>query len=131
MKCPTPILALLAAALSQPAPAQTMFRGDPAHSGVTAANAPRQFHRLKWVFPTGQRIVASPTAHDGTIVFGSDDGRVYAVDAVTGRQRWMQGTDGPVSSTPAIAGGRVYAHSYDGHLYALDERSGAGVMMRA
>ncbi len=124
MTCSAPIVALLAAALSLPAAAQSMFRGDPAHSGVAAANAPRQFHRLKWVFPTGQRIVASPTAHGGAIVFGSDDGGVYAVDAVTGRQRWMQGTDGPVSSTPAIAGGRVYALSYDGHLYALDERSG-------
>ena len=118
------ILSLLAAALSLPASAQSMFRGDAAHSGVAAGAAPRQFHRVKWSFPTGQRIVSSPTWHDGAIVFGSDDGHVYAVDAATGRQRWMQSTGGPVSSTPAIADGRVYAVSYDGRLYALDERSG-------
>jgi outer membrane protein assembly factor BamB len=124
MKRPTLIVALLGAALSLPAAAQSMFRGDPAHSGVAAGNAPRQFHRVKWVFPTGQRIVSSPTLHDDAIVFGSDDGHVSSVDAATGRQRWMQGTGGPVSSTPAIAGGRVYALSYDSHLYAMDERSG-------
>jgi hypothetical protein len=27
--------------------AQSMFRGDPAHSGVYAREAPRQFHRVK------------------------------------------------------------------------------------
>jgi outer membrane protein assembly factor BamB len=102
----------------------TMFRGDAAHRGVSASAAPRQFHRVKWVFPTGARVVSSPVWHDGNVVFGSDDGNVYAVDAATGRQRWMARTDGPVASTPAIAGGRVFAVSYDGRLYALDARTG-------
>lgn len=124
MKKLTLILPLLAAVLSLPAAAQEMFRGDAAHDGVAAGAAPRQFHRVKWTFATGQRIVSSPTWHDGAVVFGSDDGHVYAVDAATGRQRWMQSTGGPVSSSPAIAGGRVYAVSYDGRLYALDERTG-------
>ncbi len=124
MKPMSLIVAIAAASLSWPAAAQSMFRGDAAHSGVATTGAPRQFHRVKWTFPTGQRIVSSPVLHDGAIVFGSDDGNVYAVDAATGRQRWMQATGGPVSSTPSIAGGRVYAVSYDGRLYALDERNG-------
>jgi outer membrane protein assembly factor BamB len=101
-----------------------MFRGDPSHAGVATSPAPRQFHRVKWTFPTGDRIVSSPVWHDGALFFGSDDGNVYAVDATTGRQRWMRRTGGPVASTPALADGRVYAVSYDGRLYALDERSG-------
>ena len=39
---------------------QSMFRGDAAHSGRMPASAPRQFHRIKWKFPTGDRIVSSP-----------------------------------------------------------------------
>jgi outer membrane protein assembly factor BamB len=101
-----------------------MFRGDAAHRGVAVAAAPRQFHRVKWVFPTGARVVSSPVWHDGLVVFGSDDGNVYAVDAASGRQRWMARTDGPVASTPAIAGDRVFATSYDGRLHALDARTG-------
>ena len=114
------LLALLACA----AQAQETFRGDAARQGVTADAAPRQFHRVKWTFPTGGRVVSSPVWHAGLVVFGSDDGNVYAVDAATGRQRWMARTDGPVASTPALSGDRVFALSYDGRLYALDVRTG-------
>jgi outer membrane protein assembly factor BamB len=117
-------LAVLLALASSAAPAQEMFRGDAAHRGTTAAAAPRAFHRVKWVFPTGARVVSSPVWRDGTVLFGSDDGNVYAVDAATGRQRWMTHTGGPVASTPALSGDRAFAVSYDGRLYALDVRSG-------
>ncbi len=76
---------------------QAMFRGNPAHTGVYSGPAPRQFHRVKWKFPTGNRIVASPVIEGRTIFFGSDDGNVYAVDSETGRQIWKTKTRGPVS----------------------------------
>jgi outer membrane protein assembly factor BamB len=103
---------------------QAMFRGDAAHHGATMDAAPREFHRVKWTFTTGARVVSSPVWRDGTLFFGSDDGNVYAVDAATGRQRWMARTDGPVPSTPALDGDRLFALSYDGRLYALDVRTG-------
>jgi len=106
------------------APAQEMFRGDAAHHGVATGEAPRAFHRVKWTFPTGGRVVSSAVWHDGLVVFGSDDGNVYAVEAASGRQRWMARTGGPVPSTPAIADGRVFVTSYDGRLHALDARTG-------
>jgi len=116
-------LALLALAPSAPR-AQSMFRGDPAHQGLAAGAAPREFHRVKWTFPTGGRVVSSAVWNDGAVLFGSDDGNVYAVDAASGRQRWKAHTGGPVPSTPAVWGDRVFAVSYDGRLYALDARSG-------
>jgi len=117
-------LAALAVVAASAAPAQDMFRGDAAHHGATASAAPREFHRVKWTFPTGGRVVSSPVWHDGLVVFGSDDGNVYAVDAASGRQRWMARTGGPVPSTPAISGDRVFVLSYDGKLHALDVRTG-------
>jgi len=72
-------------------------------TGVYSGPAPRQFHRVKWKFPTGNRIVASPVIEERTIFFGSDDGNVYAVDSETGRQMWKTKTRGPVSATAAIA----------------------------
>jgi outer membrane protein assembly factor BamB len=104
--------------------AQWMFRGSPAHLGTTQP-APRQLPKVKWRFPTGDRVISSPVWADGVVYFGSDDGRIYAVTAATGRQVWMTPTNGPVRSTPAVAGGVVYATSYDGRLYALDARTGA------
>jgi eukaryotic-like serine/threonine-protein kinase len=105
--------------------AQSMFRGDAAHSGSYLGPAPRQFHRLKWKFATGNRIVSSPVIDSKRIYFGGDDGNVYAVDAETGRQIWKCTTRGPVSSSPAVANGIVYATSYDGKLYALNSDTGA------
>ena len=120
------LLAVTLAALiaSGAVQAQAMYRGDAAHSGVYAADGPRQFHRVKWKFPTGDRIVSSPVYSGGAIYFGGDDGNVYAVDATTGRQLWKRKTGGPVPATPAIAGQLVYVGSYDGKFYALDARTG-------
>ena len=118
-------IGLGAVAMALSAQGQSMFRGDPAHSGVSTEKAPREFHRVKWKFPTGDRIVSSPVTHNKILYFGSDDGNVYAVDAETGRQVWKRTTGGPVPCTPAVANGMVYAASYDGKFYALDAATGA------
>jgi len=107
------------------AQAQSMFGGDSAHTGVSSGPAPREFHRIKWKFATGNRVVSSPVMHDKVIYFGSDDGNVYAVDSETGRQVWKRSTGGPVPATPALANGMVYVGSYDGKFYAFDAQTGA------
>ncbi|MBS1717547.1 MAG: PQQ-binding-like beta-propeller repeat protein [Armatimonadetes bacterium] len=101
-----------------------MFRGGPAHPGVTSDQAPREFHRVKWKFPTGGRIYSSPVTANGLIYFGGDDSNVYAVDAETGVQKWMTTTGGPVNSTPAVVDGNLYVVSFDGRLYCLDALTG-------
>ena len=105
--------------------AQSTFRGDAIHAGTYRDQGPRQFHRVKWKFQTGDRIVSSAVHVDGVIYFGSDDGNVYAVSAADGRQLWKHRTGGPVPATPAVAGGTLYVGSYDGKFYALDARTGA------
>ncbi len=105
-------------------PAQSMFRGDPAHSGVYASAGPRQFHGVKWKFATGFRVVSSPVYVDGVLYFGSDDNNVYAVDAITGLQKWKYTTAGPVPATPAVSSGVVYFPSYDSKFYAVDAITG-------
>ena len=105
--------------------AQSMFRADAMHSGAYAGPAPRQFHRVKWKFPTGDRVISSPVFEDNVIYFGGDDGNVYAVDAASGRQIWKRATNGPVPATPAIADGTVYIGSYDGKFYAFNAQTGA------
>jgi outer membrane protein assembly factor BamB len=116
--------AMAAVFASGAANAQSTFRGDAEHSGSYRDEGPRQFHRVKWKFPTGDRIVSSAVYSNGAIYFGGDDGNVYAVDAAEGRQLWKRRTGGPVAATPAIAGGVLYVGSYDGKFYALDVRTG-------
>jgi outer membrane protein assembly factor BamB len=105
--------------------AQSMFRGDAAHTGAYGGAGPRQFHRVKWKFPTGDRIVSSPVHKDGVIYFGGDDGNVYAVDAADGHQLWKHKMGGPVPSSPAVEGETLYVGGYDGKFHALDTRTGA------
>jgi outer membrane protein assembly factor BamB len=111
-------------ALSGLGHAQSMFRGDAAHSGVYEGQGPRELHGIKWKFATGGRIVSSPVWHSGIVYFGSDDGHVYAVDAATGLQKWKVSTGGPVPSSPAVAGDLVYFASYDGKFYAVSAATG-------
>jgi len=119
------IVTLSALVLVASSYAQSMFRGDPAHSGTSTAQAPRQFHRLKWKFPTGDRIISSPVWENKVLYFGGDDGNIYAVDSETGRQLWKRTTGGPAPCTPAVVSGTVYAVSYDGKFYALNAQTGA------
>ena len=66
-------LLLLTIAAPEIGQAQSMFRNDPAHTGVYKGKAPRQFHRVKWTFTTGDRIVSSPVFQDKVLYFGGDD----------------------------------------------------------
>jgi outer membrane protein assembly factor BamB len=118
-------IGLGAVAMALSTHAQSMFRGDLAHSGTTKEAAPRQFHRVKWKFPTGDRVMSSPVWDNKVLYFGGDDGNIYAVDSETGRQIWKRTTGGPAPCTPAVANGIVYATSYDGKFYALDAKTGS------
>ena len=86
---------LLSFCMASAAEAQSMFRGNPAHTGSYPGRGPREFHRVKWKFPTGARVVGSPVTEDKMIYFGSDDGNVYAVDAESGRQIWKTNASRP------------------------------------
>lgn len=118
------LLAALALTLLPVAFSQNMFRGNPAHTGVYAAEGPRQLKGIKWAFQTGGPVVSSPTVTDGVAYVGSDDKQLYAVDLATGKEKWKFATGGPVRSTPAVAAGLVYAGSYDGVFYAVDAATG-------
>src|SRR5205085_1356816 len=127
MKILRPCLLLFLVCLTSAAEAQSMFRGNSAHSGVYAGPAPRKFHRVKWKFPTeGERrfeakglhgwqpksqtfadafdvFLSSPAVEDGAVYFGSGDGNLYSLDANSGELRWKFKTGDVVHASPAIA----------------------------
>ena len=59
------------------------------------------------------------------VYFGSSaNGKVYCLDASTGRIRWTSFTGGPIRLAPTLDGGRLYVASDDGYAYCLDVKDG-------
>ncbi len=84
---------------------------------------------LKWSFLTGSWIIASsPVVVDGTVYVGSSNGKVYALDAGSGRPKWSFQTTvyvpgNGIMSSIVVANNLIYVEGA-GRLYALDRGTG-------
>ena len=61
---------------------------------------------------------------NATVYIGSNDGFLYALNAITGKLRWKYGTNAEIYSTPTLTDGVLYVTSVDGYLYAIDPGTG-------
>lgn len=68
--------------------------------------------------------LSSPTVSNGAVYFGSGDGNIYALDALTGVLKWKFHTGDVVHASPAIVDGKLYIGSWDSFFYALDAATG-------
>jgi eukaryotic-like serine/threonine-protein kinase len=74
---------------------------------------------LNWSYTTGGPVQAPPAVASGTVYVGSNDGKVYALNATTGALQWSYATGSNVLSSPAVANGIVYIGSNDHKGYAF------------
>lgn len=100
-------------------PRGTAPLGTPGITGLHRANG-----TMDWEIETDSRVLGAPAvaghlgnSPDRTVVFATETGLVYAVDAATGTQRWTHNltvvakgdvTNVPVYSSPAVANGTVF-----------------------
>jgi len=79
-----------------------------------------------WTLETGDQIRSSPAIAFRTIVFGCDDGYVYAVNASNGQLAWKFKTSASVQASPTIniVDSLVYIGSFDNTFYALNISDG-------
>ncbi len=97
------------------------FHHDRRHTGLSPFEGP-QDEVQKWVYKTGGPIRSAPAiSGQGTILVGSDDGALHAVNP-DGRVQWIYRTGAPVQTSAAIApsSAAVYFTSTDGVLHAVD-----------
>jgi outer membrane protein assembly factor BamB len=85
---------------------------------VPGVRAPLPDGAPAWTFDARTLVEFPPAVRDGVLVFGTNAGRVFAVDAATGTKLWTRKRPSYIASTPAIAGPRVYVTAMDGSFTA-------------
>jgi outer membrane protein assembly factor BamB/tetratricopeptide (TPR) repeat protein len=72
-------------------------------------------------FTAGGPITTPPVYADGAVYVGSQDGKVYAVDAATGQSLWGEGFDvgAPIRGTPVVVDGAVFVATARGQIWAI------------
>jgi outer membrane protein assembly factor BamB len=101
------------------------YGGGPARTRtVPAVRVPPPRGRPAWTFDGRTLVEFPPVVRNGLLVFGTNSGRVFALDARTGDVRWARREGGYIASSPAIAGSRVYVTAMDGTLTAYTVTGG-------
>ena len=100
------------------------------YGGVYAFN--RADGRERWLFRMPGTLIGL-TVVNGMVYAGSadklildnqgisfpPDDKLYAIDAISGKEQWFYQLGGNVASTPAVSNGVVYVGPDDGNVYAL------------
>ena len=99
-----------------------------AHTGSPDDIAPIA-HDLLWTFDTqaasGLSIEGScPAIVDGVVYIGSDDGKLFALNAFTGAQIWNRTLGELTTSSAMVVDGVVYVSVWEGRNYALNASNG-------
>lgn len=101
----------------------------------------RHTGRLVWKIATGGPVMASaskigrripagvddtgkPTSRSASVLVGSSDGKLYAIEEVAGQTIWTFTSDGPITAAPVLYGDRLYLTNRSGSLYVLQPATG-------
>ncbi|MBX0285597.1 PQQ-binding-like beta-propeller repeat protein [Halomicroarcula sp. F28] len=62
----------------------------------------------QWVVTEPTEPIKTPTEHEGTLYFGSEDKKVYAIDGADGTVTWTSERQNGIYSTPTVSGDSLY-----------------------
>ena len=140
-----PAAAVDAARLASPAPEEWLSPGrDPEGTyfsplkDINAGNVSQLGFAWDYDLGTNRGLEATPLVIDGVMYATSNFGRVYALDAATGKELWKYDPqiDGQwaryaccdaVNRGVVAFDGRLYVGALDGWLHAIDARTGARI----
>lgn len=108
--------------------AQTsMFRGTPDHASAYTSEKQIMFVDEAWSFDAKAPVRSTAAASLTTVFFGSSDGKFYALDKQTGKQKWIFNSGSAINSSPALDKGNVYFSNNTQTVFALDAATGKQV----
>ncbi|MFQ5911211.1 MAG: PQQ-binding-like beta-propeller repeat protein [Thermoplasmata archaeon] len=100
------------------------FRGNLNNTGYSVSSVPAA-NRTFLQFDARFQVRSSAVVHGDMLYFGSDYGRVYAVNISTGEEVWNHTTGSEIWASPLIAEDKVFIGSSDNGFYALDRLNGS------
>jgi outer membrane protein assembly factor BamB len=80
--------------------------------------------RKEWRFKTTGPVNSAPGFWNDLVLFGDDDGRLYAVSIPDGKEAWRAELGSEILSAPSVSGDRVYVATADGKVAALNAADG-------
>jgi len=84
-----------------------------------------------WSFTAGDAVYSSPVMADGKVVFGCNDGWLYALDAATGKPAWVnKDATYTIESKPFVWNGKVYFGAWDEYIRCVNAKDGKLVWQR-
>jgi len=93
-------------------------------TGIVAAYERKKAKRL-WQKTFQEVISGGVFVGYGLVLFGTEGGDLYALDAENGKVLWQQHLSSEILSVPVANGQLVIAQTADGKLFALDQETGA------
>ena len=87
-----------------------------------------RFHgRTAWSWHAGGSVLAAPLLDRETLYVSSANGKVTALNRITGEVRWSADLREELTTSPTIAGGRIYVMSSEESVTAVDAETGKSV----
>ena len=87
-----------------------------------------RFHgRNVWSWRAGGSILAAPLLNRETLYVSSADGRLTALNRITGEVRWSTELQEELTTTPTLSGGRLYVMSSEESVTGVDAETGKSV----
>ena len=102
----------------------TLFFGNDKGSLISVASD----GKIKWQYEAGSLIEAAPLVFGNKVVVGLNNGKLIAVDKVSGRLIWTYPTDNQISGSANVwvSGSKagIVVGSYDYYLHCIDPKTG-------
>ena len=94
-------------------------------NGLGVVSAYTKSGKKVWSFTAGDAVYSSPVMADGKVIFGCNDGWLYALDAATGKLAWVN-KDGTytVESKPFVWNAKVYYGAWDQYIRCVNAKDG-------
>ena len=119
------VVAILILSITAIAADWPVFRGGPSQTAASKEPLPNPLMEV-WTFKVGNAVESTAAIVGGVIYVGSMDGKLFALELASGKQKW-QANVGSIKAPVGVHDGKVYVGNDDGLFQCLNAADGKEV----